>query len=149
MNLEKAIGVLKNKGFRLTPQRQTILKFLQETFSHPTASDVYGYIRRKFPSTSFSTVYNTLKTLERLNLVQELKYGDIKGHFDAIMEDHLHLICDGCGKITDFQYSPLRGLEKKVQRYTGFTIGEFDIKIFGFCPGCQARQDTSRKSQVT
>ena len=47
-------------GLKLTPQRLAILDYLKENREHPSAEMIFKSVREKFPTISFSTVYNTL-----------------------------------------------------------------------------------------
>ena len=43
-----ALSDLKERGVRLTPQRQMILRYLKETHEHPTADEVYNRVCEEF-----------------------------------------------------------------------------------------------------
>ncbi|MBI5598388.1 MAG: transcriptional repressor, partial [Deltaproteobacteria bacterium] len=57
--MKETIERYREKGLKLTPQRLAILEYLEGNTSHPTAEDIYRAIKRKHPTVSFATVYNT------------------------------------------------------------------------------------------
>jgi Fe2+ or Zn2+ uptake regulation protein len=61
------VGYLKeareNRGLKMTPQRIAIIDYLKGNTTHPSALDVYKAVSERFPTMSFTTVYNTLQTL--------------------------------------------------------------------------------------
>jgi Fur family peroxide stress response transcriptional regulator len=54
---QKLISSLREKGYRLTPQRLEIIKLLSHDRSHPGAMDILEKVRQKAPKISASTVY--------------------------------------------------------------------------------------------
>ncbi|ASJ09403.1 Fur family transcriptional regulator [Thermococcus siculi] len=68
---EKAVGLLKEKGYKLTPQRLKLIEVLEEMGSdHPSMSSLLDRVREDFPTVSFSTLYSNLLTLKELGLVE-------------------------------------------------------------------------------
>jgi len=120
----------------MTPQRHAILTYLVESKSHPTADDIYRALENQFPSMSVATVYNNLKVFVETGLVRELTYGDSSSRYDADMHDHYHVICESCGKITDFEIEPVRHVEEAAMRATGFKVHGHRLEVHGLCPDC-------------
>ncbi|HWJ04030.1 MAG TPA: transcriptional repressor [Verrucomicrobiae bacterium] len=134
---EKTLAELKEKGIRLTPQRQAILEYLKGVTTHPNAEEVYMDIRGKFPGISLGTIYNTLNMLRDKGLIQELSYGDMSSRFDGNPEPHYHLTCERCGKVVDYHRPMLAGLEADAARDTGFVITGHRLELYGTCADCQ------------
>jgi Fur family peroxide stress response transcriptional regulator len=93
----------KELRMKLTPQRLSILSYLDGNREHPTAEDIYRKVSRKFPTMSLATVYNTLETLKRQGMLTEITIDPDKRHFDPNREKHHHLICSKCKRIADIQ----------------------------------------------
>lgn len=138
--LDDSIAKLKEQNIRITPQRHAILEFLIETETHPTADDIYKELVDDFPNMSVATVYNNLRLLTRMDLVNELKYGDTSSRFDFSAHHHYHAICSVCGKISDIQYPGLDDVEMVARTLTGYDVSSHRLEIYGICPECQARQ---------
>lgn len=133
---EQALDKLKATGVRMTPQRHAILSYLLDTTSHPTADDIYKALESRFPSMSVATVYNNLKVFIEAGLVTELKYGDSSSRFDAVTEQHYHAQCERCGKMVDFEYEGLSGIEQAAAEATGFVVRGHRLEVHGLCPDC-------------
>ena len=58
---------LRGSGLRLTPQRELILRAVEE-LGHATPDEVYAEVRRHSSSINLSTVYRTLELLDELGL---------------------------------------------------------------------------------
>ncbi|MDY0323421.1 MAG: Fur family transcriptional regulator [Candidatus Carbobacillus sp.] len=143
--LEEAVKTLKDRGVRMTPQRYAILSYLLETRSHPTADEIYKSLADRFPSMSVATVYNNLKLLKDAGLVRELTFGDQASRFDGQMHDHYHITCIVCGRIDDFEYPPMRFIEKEAERLTGYATTEHRMEVYGICPACRKAQEEREK----
>src|SRR5207245_10767227 len=51
------------RGLRMTPQREVLLRLLSQTRTHPTADELFRKVRRQLPSVSHATVYRNLQQL--------------------------------------------------------------------------------------
>lgn len=124
-------------GLKLTPQRMAIFHFLEGNESHPSAEDIYEAVRRKYPTMSFATVYNTMETLKQERYVRELTIDPTRKRFDPNTAPHHHLVCVRCKKIVDI-HRPfdlnLTDLERE-----GFQILDHHIEFSGLCPKCKKR----------
>ncbi len=135
--MQKTLLELKEKGVRLTPQRQAILEFLKRVDTHPNAEEIYLHIRSKFPGISLGTIYNTLNMLRDKGLIQELSYGDMFARFDGNPVLHYHIVCERCGKVVDYQRPVLGKLEDEAARESGFVIKGHRLELYGVCQDCQ------------
>jgi len=136
-NVEHAVDQLKSGGIRMTPQRYAILEYLMESYSHPTADDIFRALSPQYPSLSVATVYNNLKVFLDAGLVRELTYGDDSSRFDADMSDHYHVNCTKCGMIVDLDHHPVKEVEQAAAALTGFNVLGHRLEIYGLCPTCQ------------
>jgi len=125
----------KELGLKLTPQRLSILSYLEGNTDHPTAEEIYKKVSKRFPTMSFATVYNTLETLRRQGMINEVMIEHGKKHFDPNVERHHHLICSKCKKIADIHADfNLDVPEKDAQ---GFQITGSHVEFYGICPQCR------------
>jgi len=54
------------------------------------------------PTLSKTTVYNTLNTFVRSNIIQEIIIEENEVRYDVVTENHGHFKCKTCGEIMDF-----------------------------------------------
>lgn len=135
--IEKIIDRYKGKGFKLTPQRLAILKFLEGNTSHPTAEEIYTEIRKKYPTVSFATVYNTIEALRDRGEVIEITIDPDRKHFDPNPRPHHHIMCSVCKRVSDIfmDYSESLTLPESVSRE--FTITGNHVDFYGICSRCR------------
>jgi Fur family transcriptional regulator, peroxide stress response regulator len=137
--LVRMLSKLRDKNFRLTPQRLAVLKILAEDKTHPSVARVFNQVKVEFPTTSLATVYKTIILLKELNEVLELGFPDGSNRYDGHKPfPHPHMICTRCKKIVDPELTSLSDLNEEMSRKTGFQILHHRLDFFGLCPECQS-----------
>ncbi|CAI3280613.1 Fur family transcriptional regulator [Enterococcus cecorum] len=137
--LEHAISKLESENIRLTSQRMAILEYLENHHIHPTAEEIYHGIKESFPGISVATVYNNLRLFTDLGFLKEMSYGDSSSRFDFTIKPHYHVICEKCGKITDFFYPGLDDVEMAAGKITNHLIHSHRLEVYGICEECQKK----------
>lgn len=134
--LREVIDMLRKKGYKATPQRIAICKFALQTPIHPTAQEIYRKVKEEYPTISLATVYQTLRILKKLNLVQELPFFHRKIRFDPYTKPHVNLVCIKCGSIKDLKDPTAQSLVDKVASSTDFIVNGQRIDVYGICKKC-------------
>ena len=135
---EELVTKLREREYRLTPQRIALLRLLIAGDDHPSASDLYEQIKDRFPTTSLATVYKTLNVLKEIDEVLELGFSHGDNRYDGNKPNpHPHLICINCGKILDAEVSLARDLVREVVQSSGYQIVSHRLDFYGLCPDCQ------------
>ena len=131
---------LKEKGYKLTPQRIMVLEILHEAEGHITAPEIYDRIRIKYPGINKSTIYRTIELLKETGLVTETKFGgDNKLHYHHTEKGHHHhLICQKCGKIIDLDEDVLFPLKDTLKSKYSFNAELRHLAIWGHCLNCKS-----------
>src|SRR5512147_465103 len=126
MSVEGARDTLKQRGIRLTRQRQLLLDLLDRTGAHLDAESLYQLAHEKDPKLNRVTVYRTLKLLKEGGLVDELDLmhytGDQHYYETRLKQEHAHIICLRCGKVEEFFGEPLQKLRRQVETHFGFQV---------------------------
>lgn len=130
--------ILKGARLKVTPQRTAILEYLLSTYAHPSADTICNEVRKKYPSVSRNTVYQTLDFFEGKRLIFAIMDTEGVRRYDAHTEPHIHLICLDCGTIIDTPYDDRRILGK-VKKY--FTPEKSAVYIYGRCVRRESNRD--------
>src|SRR5215207_9642678 len=142
MALDSMQGSLKERGVRLTRQRQILLDLIDKTGEHLDAERLYQMAKQKDPKLNRVTVYRTLKMLKEGGLVDELDLMHIGGdqHFyeTRMKQEHAHIICLRCGKVEEFFGDPLQKLRRQIEATLGFQILLARTEVGGYCAHRQA-----------
>ncbi len=135
-------GSFKERGIRLTRQRQILLNLIDKSGQHLDAESLYHLARKEDPKLNRVTVYRTLKLLKQGGLVDELDLmhfgGDQHFYETRLKQEHAHVICLRCGKVEEFFGEPLQKLRSQVEDHFGFEIVLARTEIGGYCAHCQA-----------
>ncbi|ABV33333.1 MULTISPECIES: Fur family transcriptional regulator [Pseudothermotoga] len=129
MSLDQIVELLKTYGLKITPQRVEILKFLDSNRIHPTAQQIYEHVLSRVGSVSFTTVYNTLHTLEQIGSVKRIAIDDSLTIYDIDTSNHGHFVCKVCGRIYDIPYEIKADLPGKAERT--------ELIVYGVCRQCE------------
>jgi Fur family transcriptional regulator, ferric uptake regulator len=139
--LDSTEGSLKQRGVRLTRQRQILLDLIDNTGEHLDAERLYRMAKEKDPRLNRVTVYRTLKMLKAGGLVDELDlmhYGGDQHYYETrLKQEHAHIICLRCGKVEEFFGEPLQRLRKQIETHFGFQILLARTEVGGYCAHCQ------------
>lgn len=124
---------LREKGYRLTPQRELILQAVEE-LGHATPDEVLAEVRRHSTAVNASTVYRTLEVLEELGLVRHAHLSDRAPTYHSTSEhEHFHLVCRNCQRVISVDPDVLASVSERLQADHGFTLDVGHLTIFGTC----------------
>jgi Fur family ferric uptake transcriptional regulator len=141
MAIEGIKDSLRQRGVRLTRQRQILLELIDKSGQHLDAERLYLLAKERDSKLNRVTVYRTLKMLKEGGLVDELDLMHIGGdqHFyeTRMKQEHAHIICLRCGKVEEFFGEPLQKLRRQVESHFGFQIVLARTEVGGYCSHCQ------------
>lgn len=135
--------LLKSNGLKFTIQREVILEMLYNSDEHLTPEALHHLIQQKHPdlNTGIATVYRTLSLLEDSEMVTSLSFGAQGKKYELGAKDHHdHIICTGCGTITEFVDEEIEHRQKEITESLGFIMKEHSMQIYGICNQCQENQ---------
>ncbi len=128
---------IRERGFRLTPQREMILDAVCEGGGHTTFEEIYRRVQAKAPSINRTTVYRTLDFLRQLRLVVAAEIEGRTVYEIASEEPHHHLICRSCGRVEQVDHEIFEELSHYIDQRYHFRV-DFDHMVLpGVCPRCR------------
>jgi len=149
MTADSIKGSLKQRGVRLTRQRQILLDLIDRSGQHLDAEHLYELAKERDPKLNRVTVYRTLRMLKETGLVDEL---DLMHHVGGqhyyetrMKQEHAHVICLRCGRVEEFYGDPLQRLRRQIEDHFGFQVIIARTEVGGYCQHCQ----TLRTQEIT
>jgi len=132
---------LKEKGYKLTPQRRAVVDIIIENEgNHLTVEEIYDEVKKECPEIGLATVYRTVQLLDELGVICKISLNDGCNRYELIHEyenhQHHHLICSECGKIIEVEGDLLDSLESSIQKKYNFIVKNHSVKFFGVCSDC-------------
>ena len=138
VRMDTMINKLKERDFRITPQRLAVLRILAESEGHPSVEDIFRQVKPIFPTTSLATIYKTVNLLKNIGEVVELDFSEESNRYDGNRPyPHPHLICTKCKTVVDPDMVTISDLSEELAKKTGYEIVTHRLDFFGICPRCQ------------
>lgn len=133
---------LKERGQRLTKEREAILGKIFSLHSHFEPETLYLQIKKSGLKASRASVYRTLNLLYECGMVERIGktergtiYEYIYGH-----KHHDHMLCMLCGKIIEFYSEDLERLQGELCKQQNFNGTNHTLEIRGYCKKCQKKK---------
>lgn len=130
MRFEAAAGKIRSGGYKATPQRLAVLAAVAAG-QHQS----FEGIRARCPEVGMVTVYRTLDLLSGLGLVRRLDLGG-GPRYELSEDHHHHLVCEGCGSVTEFEQCPLDP-GSLPQIGDDFEVSAHSLEVYGKCSECR------------
>ena len=131
------IGLGRERGLKVTPQRIAIYRELVKTNEHPSAETLCEKVRQTFPSISLDTVNRTLLTLNNIGAAFIVEgSGDAK-RFDGGLDEHQHFKCVKCKRVIDFSHEPFNNIEVPQEMEEMFVVLRKSVYLEGICDLCR------------
>ncbi|GCE26997.1 transcriptional repressor [Dictyobacter alpinus] len=135
--IQASNAILRQHGYRLTPQRHMILCVIQEAGGHLSIDQILERVQQQNPYVSLSTIYRTIDLLKSVDLIHESHlpgeqpmYETIEGHA------HHHLICRRCRATIHLDQELLGNLNEQLQKQYQFHGISLGLVAAGYCNNC-------------
>ncbi len=129
-------NLLREAGFKATPQRTLLLNVLSKEDRPLTVSE----IKERLGSVDQVTIYRALEAMATKDIVRKVDTKHAYTHYElvATKKHHHHAICVVCGKIEDVELCLPRTLEKEVLKgLKNFSaISSHSLEFIGRCTKC-------------
>ncbi len=139
---EELSTILRNKGFRITPQREKILDIFYDLpeGEHLSAEALQNRLRQETSDISLATSYRTLKLLASLGVLREVDFAEDHKHYELIRSEsdiqHQHVICVECGHTEEFTSVEIFEAASAISKRIAFTLIDVQLKLYGRCKAC-------------
>ena len=134
--------LLRRRGLRWTPQRQTVAAVLADSDGHVTGAELVELCRARDATTTPSTVYRTLDVLEKIGLVRHGHGADGREEFHVLPTgEHGHLHCSACGSTWEIDEKRGEAVAAALRAGDGFELDIGHVTLIGRCRRCAAAAD--------
>ncbi len=134
---QTAVELLREQGYRMTPQRLSVLDIVAGQPGHIGADEVWSLAKVQHPYVDLATVYRTLQFLKRVGVVTEVVIGN-KLHFEMTDQHnpHHHLVCSSCEVVYTLSPDYLVEFSERLTQEFGFSVDLENLTIGGKCSQC-------------
>jgi Fur family transcriptional regulator, ferric uptake regulator len=130
---------LRARGYRMTPQRLSILQALHEG-GHLSPTQIYERVHHT--GMTETTVYRTLEFLSGNGILAVADRGNGHLAYELSTAAHHHLICRNCGAQMEIEPGLFASAIRRMERETGYRINAGHLTFFGLCPDCQSHSQS-------
>lgn len=139
MRRQDLLQMLRQRGQRMTGQRQLIVEAIQAMDGHISVEAVHARVVARFPRINIATVYRTLKLLQDLRLLTHTHFDDgVAQYHRADQGIHQHLVCRSCGWEQELELELLEPLGAKLRQRYDFEADLAHFALVGLCRACAA-----------
>ncbi|MGG7644149.1 Fur family transcriptional regulator [Rhodovulum sp. YNF3179] len=132
MSTDSIIDRCEAKGLRMTDQRRTIARALQDAPAHSDVEELYALASERDPKISLATVYRTVKLFEEAGILEKVEFGDGRARYeDAEREHHDHLIDMTTGEVIEFVDPEIEELQEKIAERLGYRLKGHKLELYG------------------
>ena len=137
--MEKLIAILREKGYKITPQRRAVIAAFLESDKFATAQQILDYVKESNPDMSLDTVYRNLGLLVDLGVINEINTRGKEGNIYELIttKHHHHLVCLNCGKVECLDFCPINHEKLETASKKGFDITSHSLEFYGYCLNCR------------
>jgi Fur family ferric uptake transcriptional regulator len=139
---ETFLQEIRERGLRMTPQREMVLSVLHDMADHAPAEEIYQRVRLRSAAVDISTVYRTLELLQDMNLLVTVEGADGQRRFALAGGHgaHIHLVCSACGRMFEAGADPAKALAADLRDRHGFILDLGRLSLPGLCRDCGRQQ---------
>ena len=136
------IQALRQRGYRVTPQREMIIEAITHSGGHITAEEVFAQVRERTRSINLATIYRTLDLLVEEGFASRADLRD--GHAvyaTAQHGPHIHLVCRYCNHTIAADHDLVVPIDALLREKHGFKADLHHLSIAGVCADCWEELD--------
>jgi len=145
---DQILAELKDAGCRITQPRQALAALFAEAPAPMSVPELHGEVNARlarFPGdepVNLVTVYRFVNLLVERGIARKVEFGQGYFRYEAAESQdgphHHHIVCDACGKVTDFDDCGMDALIERLEAESGFRIARHQLELYGSCPDCRA-----------
>jgi Fur family ferric uptake transcriptional regulator len=132
------IADLRQRGYRITPQREMIIDTIAHNPRHMSAEEVYEHVKKRTRSTNIATIYRTLDLLWEQGFACRNDLGAGKIVYATYQHGpHIHLVCRQCNQVIEADPDSLAPIKELFHSRYNFSADLGHLSLFGECIDCQ------------
>ena len=129
------MGVLEDRGHRITTSRRAVIQVLRGRREGFTAEEVC----EDLPEVGRATVYRTIRILVETGVLCKVALPDGAATYSlSPIEHHHHTVCVSCGTVESFRETAVERLVHAMGINVSGEIVDHRIEVYVICDDCQA-----------
>ena len=143
------LKILKDKGFKITPLREAMLRVFLRKRTSLTAEELCKIVRARIPATGLQSVYRNLADFSAIGIMEEVFVDRRKAAYalcNGVATHHHHAVCRRCGSTVEVETCELGNVPERLRRAftsikkkTGFVVEGHSLRLEGLCHACRKK----------
>lgn len=135
----EVITKLKDKGFRMTPQRRVIIEKIVHTAGLLTVAEIWKLVRDEYSDIGLDTIYRNINMLTEIGVLTPITgTGNDSTRYElAYANHHHHVVCIKCGNAICIDYCPINEEFVTMLRLRGYELVRHNVELLGVCNECK------------
>lgn len=133
--------LLRQRGYKVTPQRMAIYEILASTDVHPSAETLFRRLLPQHPAMSLATVYKTIEMLKTVGIISAINVGEDSFRYEIAGNDHPHLICTECRSVENADWLECGEFAESLRKLRNFTLHTQRFYFYGICAACMQTKE--------
>ncbi|HQG03917.1 MAG TPA: Fur family transcriptional regulator [Thermoleophilia bacterium] len=142
VSVDDVFSQITARGLRVTRQRRAVVAAVADSSVCLSPLEVFEAARRDCPDLGLTTVYRTLELLGEIGALRRVHGADGCERLVPAGSTHGHaVVCDSCGRVTEFTECDMGDVVRAATRETGYRITGHFLQLSGLCVDCAAQGD--------
>jgi Fur family transcriptional regulator, ferric uptake regulator len=135
---EEVLAALQSAGYRVTHQRQTVIRTALGYGRHFTAAEIERDAGQVDLGIGRATLFRTLEAMVSCGSLARVNSGPGRGYIVCGAHDHHHhIICSGCGTVAKVPGCQAEERVAELSESTGFRVDGHYLEYYGLCSECR------------
>lgn len=136
--LDEFLGMLRERGHRVTPERLHLFREVYSQHGHLDADGLLSSMQKRGLKISRATLYRNLDLLAEMGFVKKYRLGGNRFLYEHVHEGqrHDHLVCTECGRVAEFVSPGIEAMQREICRAHGFDPDQHTLQINSVCLDC-------------
>jgi Fur family ferric uptake transcriptional regulator len=137
-SIDRAIGRLRDAGYKLTNARRTVLDVLFESDGHLTSAEVLARVEAHDPGIGRASVFRTLDLLSKLGIVRPTYLEPRTPNYVVLPTDghHAHIVCTRCHAVIELGECRVGDLIDDLAGQHHVRLTGHLLELYGLCANC-------------
>lgn len=136
----EVMAKLKEKGYRITPQRRVIVEKIVQTAGLLTVAEIWKLVQDEYSDVGLDTIYRNINVLAEIGVLTPITgIGNDSTRYElAYANHHHHVVCIKCGQAVCIDYCPINQEFVDMLRVRGYELIRHNVELLGVCSECKA-----------
>jgi len=130
---------LKERGYRITPQRRVIVEKIIQTAGLLTVAEIWKLVRDEYSDIGLDTIYRNINMLTEIGVLTPITgIGKESTRYElAYSNHHHHVVCVKCGQAICLDYCPINQEFIDMLKLKGYELIRHNVELIGLCSECK------------